>query len=72
MEKTHWKKVVSDPNYIGEADFEQGEEKILTALFPDFCQELRYSFEKKIVKVKQQLLLLQEYQRYLILIVLSY
>ena len=30
MEKTHWKKVVSDPNYIGEADFEQGEEKILT------------------------------------------
>ena len=30
MSKTHWKKVVSDPNYIGEADFEQGEEKILT------------------------------------------
>lgn len=28
--KTHWKKVVSDPNYIGEADFEPGEEKILT------------------------------------------
>lgn len=30
MAKTHWKKVVSDPNYIGEADFREGEEKILT------------------------------------------
>lgn len=30
MEKTHWKKVVSDPNYIGEADFQDGEEKVLT------------------------------------------
>ena len=30
MEKTHWKKAVSDPNYIGEADFQEGEEKILT------------------------------------------
>lgn len=30
MEKTHWKKVVSDPNYIGEADFQEGEEKIVT------------------------------------------
>lgn len=28
--KTYWKKVVSDPNYIGETDFEPGEEKILT------------------------------------------
>lgn len=28
--KTHWKKVVSDPNFIGEGDFEPGEEKILT------------------------------------------
>ena len=28
--KTHWKKVVSDPNYIGEGDFQEGEEKILT------------------------------------------
>ncbi len=27
---THWKKVVSDPNYIGEADFERGEEKVVT------------------------------------------
>lgn len=27
---THWKKIVSDPNYIGEADFEENEEKILT------------------------------------------
>lgn len=27
---THWKKVVSDPNYIGEADFQEGEEKVLT------------------------------------------
>lgn len=26
----HWKKVVSDPNYIGEADFQEGEEKVLT------------------------------------------
>lgn len=30
MEKTHWKKIVSDPHYIGEADFQEGEEKVLT------------------------------------------
>lgn len=30
MEKTHWKAVVSDPNYIGEADFAPGEEKVAT------------------------------------------
>lgn len=30
MEKTHWKKIVSDPNYIGEGDFQPGEEKIVT------------------------------------------
>lgn len=30
MPKTHWKKVVSDPNYLGEADFQDGEEKIAT------------------------------------------
>lgn len=30
MEKTHWKSVVSDPNYIGEADFAPGEEKVVT------------------------------------------
>ena len=29
-DKTHWKKVVSDPNYLGEADFGEGEEKIGT------------------------------------------
>lgn len=29
-QKTHWKKIVSDPTYIGEADFEPNEEKILT------------------------------------------
>lgn len=29
-QKTHWKKVVSDPNFIGEGDFQEGEEKILT------------------------------------------
>lgn len=28
--KTHWKKIVSDPNYLGEADFNEGEEKIAT------------------------------------------
>ena len=28
--KVHWKKIVSDPNFIGEGDFEPGEEKILT------------------------------------------
>ena len=28
-DKTHWKKIVSDPNYLGEADFQTGEEKIL-------------------------------------------
>lgn len=30
MSKTHWKKVVSDPNFLGEADFQEGEEKIAT------------------------------------------
>ena len=30
MEKTHWKKVVSDPNFLGEADFDENEEKIGT------------------------------------------
>lgn len=30
MEKTHWKKVVSDPNYIGEADFQEREEIVVT------------------------------------------
>lgn len=29
-DKTHWKKVVSDPNYLGEADFREGEEKVAT------------------------------------------
>lgn len=28
--KTHWKKVVSDPNFLGEADFQENEEKIAT------------------------------------------
>lgn len=28
--KTHWKKIVSDPNFIGEGDFQEGEEKVLT------------------------------------------
>ena len=31
--KTHWKKVVSDPNYLGEADFNEGEEKIGTIAY---------------------------------------
>ena len=30
QQKTHWKKIVSDPNFIGEADFQEGEEKVLT------------------------------------------
>ena len=29
-DKTHWKKVVSDPNFLGEADFQENEEKIVT------------------------------------------
>lgn len=28
--KTPWKKIVSDPDYLGEADFNEGEEKIVT------------------------------------------
>lgn len=28
--KTPWKKIVSDPNFLGEADFTEGEEKIAT------------------------------------------
>lgn len=30
IQKTHWKKIVSDPNFLGEADFQEGEEKVLT------------------------------------------
>ena len=30
MNKTPWKKIVSDPDYLGEADFTEGEEKIAT------------------------------------------
>lgn len=30
MTKTPWKKIVSDPDYLGEADFSEGEEKIVT------------------------------------------
>lgn len=30
QQKTHWKKIVSDPNFIGEGDFQEGEEKVLT------------------------------------------
>ena len=30
MTKTPWKKIVSDPDYLGEADFNEGEEKIAT------------------------------------------
>lgn len=30
MSKTPWKKVVSDPDYLGEADFDEGEEKVVT------------------------------------------
>ena len=30
MNKTPWKKIVSDPNFLGEADFNEGEEKIAT------------------------------------------
>lgn len=28
--KTHWKKAVSDPNFLGEADFQENEEKVAT------------------------------------------
>ena len=28
--KTPWKKIVSDPDFLGEADFNEGEEKVLT------------------------------------------
>lgn len=30
MTKTPWKKIVSDPDYLGEADFNEGEEKVVT------------------------------------------
>lgn len=30
MAKTPWKKIVSDPDYLGEADFNEGEEKVVT------------------------------------------
>ena len=30
MSKTPWKKIVSDPDFLGEADFGEGEEKVVT------------------------------------------
>ena len=29
-DKTHWKKIVSDSDFLGEADFQEGEEKFVT------------------------------------------
>ena len=29
-DKTHWKKIVSDSDFLGEADFQEGEEKVVT------------------------------------------
>lgn len=29
-EKTHWRRIVADPHYLGEQDFQEGEEKVLT------------------------------------------
>lgn len=29
-DKTHWKKIISNPHYISEADFQEGEEKVVT------------------------------------------
>ena len=31
IQKTHGKKIVSDPNFLGEADCQEGEEKVLTS-----------------------------------------
>ena len=28
MSKTHWKKIVAESEYLGEADFEENEEKV--------------------------------------------
>ena len=39
--KTHWKKVVSDPNYLGEADFNEGEEKIATISKVARCEKIK-------------------------------
>ncbi len=36
--KTHWKKVVSDPNFIGEGDFQEREEKVLTIDRVNACE----------------------------------
>lgn len=38
--KTHWKKVVSDPNFIGEGDFQEGQEIALTIKHVNQSQEV--------------------------------
>lgn len=57
-EKTHWKKVVSDPNYLGEADFYEGEEKIATIDFVaknEKIQTAEGKSEKAVVHFRENL-----------------
>ncbi len=57
-DKTHWKKVVSDPNYLGEADFNENEEKIATIAKVVKNEKVRSSegtSEKAVVYFKENL-----------------
>ena len=55
--KTPWKKIVSDPDYLGEADFEEGEEKIATidkVVANDKVKSAEGTSEKSIVHFKEK------------------
>lgn len=57
-DKTHWKKIVSDPNYLGEADFNENEEKIATIAKVVKSEKVRGSegtSEKAVVYFKENL-----------------
>lgn len=57
-EKTHWKKVVSDPNYLGEADFGEGEEKVATIAMvnrEETIQTAEGKSKKAVVHFQEQL-----------------
>ena len=46
---THWKKIVSDPNYIGEADFQEGDLIVLQNEIANIDYILEQSSRKKMI-----------------------
>lgn len=58
MNKTPWKKIVSDPDYLGEADFNEGEEKIVTIDRVQFGVKIKSAegtSEKAVVYFKERI-----------------